>query len=217
MPSPKLTPNPVWSFRHDGSVMDLSRPRASEIDLRLVAGRLSRIARFNGVPEGMAYSVAQHSVLGARAIEAERKDSFLASLFLFHDAHEALLGDVPTPVTKLMDAMIPGFRAALDRVKAAWDEPIYDAFGLPAPARWNALQKNVVTSMDARMCAFEARALMGDRAASQFPRVSPPRVSDFRPWPAVKAEMEFIEMAERLIGEPQLAAARRSALEREDS
>lgn len=213
----RLAPNPVWAFRADGSVFDLACPRAADVDLRMIAGRLSRLARFNGAPETGAYSIAQHCVLGARAIEAERKDPFLATLFLLHDAHESVLGDETRPKSALLDAIIPGYAAVLERVKAVWDDVIYDAFGLPGPSRWTRVQQDAVSAMDGRMAAFEARILLGEKSASQFPRWAQPRgIADgFRIWPAVKAEMEFVDLAHRLIGEREITSARLAALRRE--
>lgn len=213
----RLCPHPIWSFRADGSVFDLARPDPAEVDLETMAGRLSRLARFNAVPECMALSIAQHSVQGARAILSERKDPYLATLFLLHDGHEFVLGDEVTPKTKLMDAMIPGYAAIWARVKAAWDEAIYSAFDLPPPSRWTEAQKAVVHNMDQRMAAIEATALLGPRAAAQFGRMPAPRgAGPVQPWGAVKAEMEFLEFGRQLIGDVATSSARlASAIQRE--
>lgn len=207
--SARLTPSPVWSFRADGSVFDLARPDPAEVDLETMAGRLSRLARFNGVPDCMAFSVAQHSVQGARSILFERKDRLLAALFLLHDGHEFIFGDEVSPKTWLMDAMIPGYAATWSRVKAAWDEAIYPAFDLPPPSRWTKEQHNHVRSMDLRMAVAEATALLGPRAASQFPRMQAPRgAGAIQPWGAVKAELDFLELGRDLLGEEAVLSAR---------
>jgi 5'-deoxynucleotidase YfbR-like HD superfamily hydrolase len=102
----RLTPEPVWSFRPDGSVRDLAAPDPVEIDFFAMANALSKIARFNGSNPGIAYSVAQHSVMGAEAAFNETGDTRLAAWFLLHDGEEYLLGDKPTPAQRLLNATI---------------------------------------------------------------------------------------------------------------
>lgn len=213
----RLAPDPVWSFRADGTVFDLANPDPAEVDLETMAGRLSRIARYNGTPECAAFSVAQHSVQGARSILFERKDRFLATLFLLHDGHEFVLGDDVSPKTWLMEAIMPGYAAAWASAKAGWDEAVYSAFDLPPPSRWSKTQHNIVTSMDMRMLVLEATALFGPRAALQLPRMAPPRgAGAILPWGAAKAEMEFLELGRELIGDAATCSARlASAMQRE--
>lgn len=207
----------IYSFRSDGSLMDLANPLAAEVDFYEVAAGLSKAARFNGRPNGPAYSVAQHSVMGAEAILRETGDSFLAALFLLHDGHEYLLGDWPTPAQNLLAATLesilpydaPGVvAAAIATIKASWDRAIYAAAGLPAPEAWTAHQRDVVLSMDARMLGAEARALFGDRAADGVPMARPPLLKGaIRPWGAMKAEERFLELFRDLIGEERLLHA----------
>lgn len=65
-------------------------------DLLTVGQTLSRIPRFNGHHDKI-YTVAHHCIAGAMSL----RDVGLhkaAALFLVHDAHETILGDVPSPL-----------------------------------------------------------------------------------------------------------------------
>jgi len=198
----------IESFRPDGSVLDLARPSPAEVDFRDFAGRLSRIARFNGVPQVGAYSVAQHSLHGAQALLAEGAGEMMAALFLLHDAHEALIGDLPTPFQHLLEAVHgPGVRDSIGKIKTAWDEAIYEAAGLPGPSAWKASWRAVIDGMDRRMMQAEARELLGDQAQRHLGRSLPrPKIAGtIKPWQPVKAEFAFLELLERLIGRDRVS------------
>lgn len=125
----RLASAPVASFRADGSTVDLVAPHPGEVCVYKMASALSRINRFNGVPEAGGYSVAQHSVMGTEALLNERADSMLAALFLFHDGHEYLLGDWTRPAQDAIAAVIRqqtaeigvavAFRTAIAALKTA--------------------------------------------------------------------------------------------------
>lgn len=210
----RLAPGPVWSFRPDGSVRDLTLPDPLEIDFFAMAGALSKIARFNGSNPGVAYSVAQHSVMGAEAIFNETGDTRLAAWFLLHDGEEYLLGDKPTPAQKLLaehaEQVGPAGRgfAITERwnwIKDAWRNAGFRAacLGLPLPKEWAALHDH-----DRRMCNAEMLALFGPKARAQMLPVTNPAPlklkGGIRPWAAMKAEERFVEAAKRFIGEDRL-------------
>lgn len=215
-----LATAPVPAFRPDGSLMDLGRPRVSEVDFRAMAGRLSRLARFGGLPFAGSYSVAQHCVHGADAMLREGAGEMLAALFLLHDAHEAFLGDVTRSTQDLIASVLAEkhgslaaaqFVESLADIKAAWDGVIYEAAGLPAPNAWKRSWFAVVDTVDQRLALTEARELLGEEAAkwSGFRRgLNRPQISGtIKPWPAVKAEFAFLEMLEKLIGRDRVAAS----------
>lgn len=211
---------PISSFRCDGSLMDLANPDPAEIDFYEMAAGLSKAARFNGRPNGPAYSVAQHSVMGADALYRETSDTFVAALFLLHDGHEYLLGDWPTPAQRLyaatLEALLPkGARGkaiparAIEAMKASWDGAIYEAASLPPPDAWTAEWRDAVTTMDARMLAAEARALFGDAAASGVPAARMPMLKGaIQPWGAMKAEEKFLDAFRLYVGEERLVHSR---------
>jgi 5'-deoxynucleotidase YfbR-like HD superfamily hydrolase len=210
---PRLIDKPCWSFNPDGTVMDLAAPDQAIVCFHEMAGTLSRIARFNGRARGLAYSDAQHSVMGAVAVLNEGGSNRDAALFLLHDGHEWALGDITRPVEALFCGMLPSLalKAAIELAKSGWDEAIYRAAGLPGPSLWTAREKKLVKSMDDRMCAAESIALFGARAGRQFPayietRDKPRTQGAIRPWGAALAEEQFITLLNRLIGEERVVS-----------
>lgn len=194
----------IPSFRPDGSVMDLADIQLADIDWRQIAAALARIPRFNGRlrPEAIAFSVAQHCIMGAQAIYHDTEDHELAAYFLLHDAHEAFIGDIPTPTVELIAHWLGGgkkFRRALAQAKAAIDERIFAAAGL-RPLRRMPLSLRKVEEMDRRMLRAEAVALFGPRAGDHVggADLPPPRLAGtIRGKGAMEVEQEFIECLER--------------------
>lgn len=207
----RLAPQPIWSFASDGSVIDIADPRPEVVCFIEMGNVLSKIARFDGRNPGPAFSVAQHSVMGAQATINEGGSLFDAALFLLHDGHEYIVGDQSRPSQTLYSsacADLYGEERMIDAVaacKAAWDEAIYFAGGLPGPEAWTKKQAALVKSMDDRMCRVEAIALFGPRAGDHFPKSKPPNLSSaIKPWAPMKAEEEFRKLAYRLIGEGRI-------------
>lgn len=193
------------------SIVDLSDPDPATVCFREIGNTLSKIARFNGLYDGPLYSVAQHCVVGAQAMLNEGESALHAALFLLHDAHEWILGDLTAPAAKLYAAVgreLYGEANVLDAIlacKSAWDEAIYFAAGLPGPEAWSRKQRTAIENMDRRMLLAEAVALFGARAASQFPKSEAPKLTGaIKPWAPMKAEEEFRKLAHRLIGEDRI-------------
>jgi hypothetical protein len=210
----RLAPEPVWSFRPDGSVRDLAAPDPAEIDFFAMANALSKIARFNGSNPGVAYSVAQHSVMGAEAAFNETGDDRLAAFFLLHDGEEHLLGDKPTPAQRLLvehteQAGGPGRGSAIhwhwNWIKQKWREAGWLAAGIGLPS---VAQQGLIDDYDRRMCNAEMLALFGPAARAQaipVSHVAPLKLrGGIKPWAAMKAEERFIACAKRFIGEDLL-------------
>lgn len=78
-------------------IIDLDDIEPGDIELKDIAGSLSRQARFNGNGKGKI-SVAQHCIVGATAIAGGTGNYPAALWFLLHDAHEAYTGDIITPM-----------------------------------------------------------------------------------------------------------------------
>jgi hypothetical protein len=185
-----------------GRLVSLLDPDPDTIDIETdVAGPLARIARFAGHTSCGPYSVAQHSVLGAEALlqETGRADAALA--FLLHDAHEAYVGDISTPMVAAIDAAVgpAGGRLASDAIedmKARFDAAIRQAVGCPAPTPEVAA---LVRRMDARMLAAEFRQLF---RVNDLPRelreIEPVRLTGaIRPWPWPHAADDWLTCLRR--------------------
>ena len=110
----------MWVQTLSGRMIDLNDPDPASIDLDDVATALSRIVRFNGHTR-FSYSVAQHCMLGSAYLHREGGVGAArrALLFLLHDAHEAFVGDIATPVAAAVcDARLFAVKYRLDR--AIW-------------------------------------------------------------------------------------------------
>ena len=79
-----------------GNHFDFIELKNNKIDIEEIAYALSNTCRFGGHCK-QYYSVAQHSVL-----VAQRVPSWCYMDALFHDAAEAYLGDMPTPLKQLL-------------------------------------------------------------------------------------------------------------------
>ena len=102
-----------------GNYFDLQDPSASRFEVTDIAHALSNICRFTGHTQHF-YSVAEHSVLCSYLVPHE--DRMIA---LMHDAAEAFIGDVSSPLKK----MLPDYKAIERRV----EEHVFSTLGLPYP------------------------------------------------------------------------------------
>lgn len=112
----------TWIVTRTGKRFDLLDPKVEQVELNDIAHALSNICRFGGHTV-KHYSVAQHSVIVASMVPANRKMRLAA---LFHDSAEAYVGDMVSPLKHAM----PNFSEAEDRVAAV----IQQKFGV---ANWD--------------------------------------------------------------------------------
>ena len=94
-----------------GQYLSLVRPDPDCITIEAIAHALANICRFGGHVRPF-YSVAEHSV---RVAASDYVPSWLKFDALMHDAAEAFVGDMPSPLKRL----IPEFRAMERRIMAA--------------------------------------------------------------------------------------------------
>lgn len=157
-----------WLQVLGGRRFDLAHPTPDMVNFEMIATVLAGTPRFTRHTEGGAYSVAQHSVEGAYAILRDTGRRNWAAAFLLHDAHEAYIGDMATPVK---DALIwhaisergdlgagEVVRDAVRSLKASLDEAIYIAAGIPWPLSYASAR--IVHEYDSRMCRTERDACM---------------------------------------------------------
>lgn len=85
-----------WLGTASGNVIDLLDPDPSQFTIEDIATGLSNIARFNG-QTNQWYSVAEHSIH-----VSELLPKHLKLQGLLHDATEAYLCDVPSPLKSLL-------------------------------------------------------------------------------------------------------------------
>lgn len=123
---------------YSGNYFDFADPEGSVFTIEDIAHALSQQCRYNGhcIP---FYSVAEHSVLASFLVdEADAYDT------LMHDAPEAFMGDVPSPLKSLL----PDYKKIYQGV----EDVVFRRFGVKSsPA---------VKAADLRMLAIEESQIM---------------------------------------------------------
>ena len=125
---------------NSGKHPDFLDPRPEEIEIFDIAVSLSRECRFSGQCREF-YSVAQHSVLASRIVP----EAFALEALL-HDATEAFLRDLSTPLKDLLSEYA--------RIERRLDRVIRRKFGLPGE------MSGPVRRADRVLLATEKRDLM---------------------------------------------------------
>jgi 5'-deoxynucleotidase YfbR-like HD superfamily hydrolase len=82
-------------------VFDILNPSTWVFDIKDIATALSNICRFGGHLE-THYSVAEHSLRVSSLLEADGHTPRIQMMGLLHDATEAYLGDIPSPIKKVL-------------------------------------------------------------------------------------------------------------------
>lgn len=143
---------------HSGRCVNLVEPRAESICIIDIAWSLSRQARFNGHTLGdHPYSVAQHSVYVADKVLDATKDRRAALHALLHDAHEAYMGDIVTPLKR-----VPRVMHVVEDIERALQHVIREAHGMNPPSKQ---VQQIIHLYDLQALAVEAYNLMPSQGA----------------------------------------------------
>jgi uncharacterized protein len=199
----RLTKDPIYANLGPGRRVDIGLVDPCAVDFQLMAATLAKQVRFDGRNAGpYGISAAQHAVQGAQAIVNETRDLRLAGLFLLRDGHQLFIGGRSSPAEALMHAKSGTDLASIVRnIKQAWDQAIYEAAGMQTPDCWTKATRAALDLMDVRMTRAEAITLFGKQAEADFPKVTTPKTTGaLHPWPAVKAELAFVEFFQRATG-----------------
>lgn len=197
-----------WVQTASGKAFPLIGADSSLVDFATdIAGPLARCARFAGHIGSGVYSVAQHSVEGADALLRETGDKRLAALFLLHDAHEAYIGDISTPVQAALAQMADVFRGdgggqlmrqSLKALQHHLDMAIHEAANLALPVE---AERAIIKAMDIRMLVTERNQLLGPPPCSWDPIIEAAqpirRTGKLRVWPWPESADEFMTRAQR--------------------
>lgn len=152
-------------------------PRPEDIHIEDIAHALAHLCRYGGHARRF-YSVAEHSVLMARAMQPEHR-----LWALLHDAAEAYLVDVPRPIKPFL----PGYAEIEGRIMGA----ICARFGLAVdmPPEIKAADRAILTD--------EMRQAMAPPPVRWSTEGEPLGVT-LKFWPPDDARMKFLLAFERL-------------------
>jgi Predicted hydrolases of HD superfamily len=146
-----------WIETHSGKRMYFLAPTPEMIDIDDIAHSLSLQCRFSG-HTSQFYSVAEHSINVARELQDEGPEVQLQGLL--HDASEAYLLDVPSPVKQFLG----GYKEMEDGLMKA----IFTKYGVKYP------MSMMVKEADHVMLKREANVLLPSKGASwvnDFPTI----------------------------------------------
>lgn len=148
-----------------GEMVPLHAPLPAHIHLPDIAHALARIPRFNGHTL-RPWSVADHSLL---VLELMPEDCFTPDqrlAGLLHDAHEAYLGDIATPIAIALRAGKDA--GALEGLKVNFDVVIAKALGLDP----GLFHHPAVAEADRQALALEVHHLMA-KPTQPWPELPP--------------------------------------------
>jgi hypothetical protein len=202
----------TWIQTISGRKFSLTDPDPAAVDFNEdVAPALAKIARFCGHTRGL-YSVAQHCVVGADVLAHDMKFSLLlsrrlAALFLLHDAHEAYMGDLTTPVVAALDHIrcpySPHgfFKQVVNDLKHRLDAAIHQAAGVDLPT---ADESRIIKTWDTRMMIAERNALMRappeEWGASVEVEPAPVNKSALWPWEEEDSACAWLDAFNEYVG-----------------
>lgn len=146
-----------WTQTAGGRAVDLLHPRAEQIALDDIAWHLAGIRRFNAATR-CGWTVAAHSRLVERII-ADRWPHVpaLRLAALLHDAHEAYLGDITSPVKLALAQVDAGAALTLRTLEHGLQRAIHQALGLDRilPFEWReAIHEADLRALDAERITF---------------------------------------------------------------
>jgi 5'-deoxynucleotidase YfbR-like HD superfamily hydrolase len=175
-----------------GRKIDISSPDPSTIVIEDIAWALSRMPRFSGhsIPY-IPYSVAQHCIQVAE--ELKEHGPGIQLLGLLHDAAEAYINDLPSPVKH-----IPEIHAVIKKLEDSLMTAIYTALKIKPPTEQ---EESLVKIADKTQQAVEAYNFMYSRGKDwNLPEVSFTKLQEFRePMTSIDSYHKFLSYFQDLI------------------
>jgi uncharacterized protein len=172
-----------------GACVDLAalEPDLTDVTLEDIAGSLARLPRFLGHTQGeRPYSVAQHSCLVVALLD-DSANRPLAQAALMHDAHEAVMGDIPSPVKEALRGAVTALEARLQRA-------ICTRFRISP----NLIGHYIIDHADKQALATERAALLAPGALAWGAHLPEPSDLDVTPWVESYARTQFLIHARSL-------------------
>lgn len=141
----------VLSETVSGNIIDLLDPDPNKIDIWDIAISLCRECRWSGQTEE-PYTVAAHCMQGAWELESEGANVATQMAFLLHDASEAYIGDIPSPLKTFLGEPIRSLEnKLLEKINAKFIRNI-------GTVDWAQVE-----TMDSRMGRYERETFMLSR------------------------------------------------------
>jgi 5'-deoxynucleotidase YfbR-like HD superfamily hydrolase len=152
--------NDVWIQTYSGVKFYIYKPTPADVVMEDVARALSHLCRFTGHLKRF-YSVAQHCVHCSEQVEGTAIESLWA---LLHDAHEAYIGDMNSPLKRYLNynelyAAVPNGEVSVEskyaQAERAIDIAVLDKFSIVYTDK----ELERVKTADMRMLVTEATQL----------------------------------------------------------
>jgi hypothetical protein len=175
----------VWIETYTGKKFYPFSPNPGEFDIKDIAHSLSNQCRFNGHVKEF-YSVAQHCVLIANYLEHIGHSLSYILAGLLHDAGEAYVGDIITPVKRVFPQLA-----------------IYEHNLMIRIFRWADIDINrdimrAVERVDKMILYSEKQVLLGDKIDWGFKSIGVPLFFKIEPWSPGLAESEYLKIYQTL-------------------
>lgn len=187
----------VYIRTYTGGKFHVFAPKPDEVSILDIAHALSQQCRFTGHTRKF-YSVAQHSVLVGR--QAEQWDVVHAEAYrlkgLLHDAAEAYLVDLPTPIKRNVT-----FASEWKGLDARITDAVHGAFGIQYHGA-----SHYIKGLDHRMLLTEQRDLMNGADLNEMNQGTymagwrTPFDFTIEPWSSEQAEEEFLKDFKKYMG-----------------
>ncbi len=174
-----------WIQTFTGKKFYPLNPLPEDVDIHDIAHALSLTCRFGGHCRE-SYNVAQHSLLVTKRLASLKADPKTMLWGLLHDASEAYLCDLPSPVKK--DDRMASYREHEKAVMAA----ICHKFSLPFE------EPEEVRAADKYAFSLEAWSLFPREMVREWKSVMPDTGEHITPIDAQTAEHKFLAVFEKL-------------------
>jgi hypothetical protein len=187
-----------WVQTYTGRAFDLLDPKPEQIDPLDIAHALSQLCRFTGHVRSF-YSVAQHSCLVAEIAQDlcvmqlnTPAPEVLALQALLHDAPEAYIGDVSTPLKRALRG--EGQLSEYDVIEARIAGVIAERFFDVSDGRASAWALSMIKRADMIALATEHAALFDGPPPRPWGFDLPqPWPYKIEPWAPAKAQVQFLQ------------------------
>jgi hypothetical protein len=163
-----------WIQTYTGKHFDIFNPRIEDICIEDIAHGLSLQCRFNGHCNKF-YSIAEHCIrMACWDLPGDPKQR------LFHDAAEAYIGDIPSPIKQNL--------SEFEKIEENLLEIIFKKFKIQL------YNKDIIKKADLIMLATEVRDLMNN--PNDWKSLPTPYHEKINPWDWKLAQVIFIKTAE---------------------